>query len=144
MSAGACFQAQHTAQSQGINGNTDEKMLAGTVRRTGRPLVLENIQHLSTSAALQQAVPATQEAVKKSSGFLSKLLGLTSDRIAIPLTDPLPNVPQPSPVAPPSSAPPTESTTLPNGVKVVSEATYVSFPLFCHMPRARAANLNQI
>lgn len=103
------------------------------MRRAVQPLLSAHLRGLATSALnLQQAVPVLQEAPKKSSGFLANLFGLSSDRVSVPLTDPLPNVPQPSPVDPPSTFPPTEATTLPNGVKVVSEATYVSVPLDQH------------
>lgn len=83
------------------------------------------------TALTQQAVPVTQEAAqgKASPGFFAKILGLSSDRVNVPLTEPLPGVSQPTPLDPPSSFPATESTTLPNGLKIVSEATYVSFPL---------------
>ena len=74
---------------------------------------------------MQQALPATQEAAGKSAGFLAKLFG-ASNRETTPLDEALTGYQQPSHVAPPSTPPTTESTTLDNGVKIVSEATYVS------------------
>eukprot|EP00955_Chlamydomonas_euryale_P002649 28338-Chlamydomonas_euryale.AAC.3 len=48
-----------------------------------------------------------------------------SSRIDTPLTQPLPDLPQVSPYVVPKRAPPTETTVLSNGVRVISEATPV-------------------
>lgn len=72
---------------------------------------------------MQQAVPAVATA-PKSKGFLASLFG-SSDRIKVPLTDPLPGVVLPEHVAPAKDAPKTEMTTLSNGLKVASENTPV-------------------
>ena len=72
------------------------------------------------------AVPALSDVGNTASatvGWLGKLLG-SSSRIDTPLTDPLPGVEVPPPSLP-SKAPTTETTTLPNGVRIASEATPV-------------------
>ena len=94
-------------------------MLIGNARRKAAPLLLGYARKLSTSTSAQ-AAPALLE---KPTGFLAKLFG--SQRVDVPLTDALPGYQQPSPSGPPSSPPETHSTTLPNGLKVISEATYV-------------------
>lgn len=101
-------------------------MLSTGARRRIPPALFEQLRLLSVSSFPQQAVPATQEAANKAGGFLSKLFGGGSNRTSIPLTEPLPDVVLPTPNSPPATPPQTESTTLPNGVKIVSEATYVS------------------
>lgn len=101
-------------------------MLTGNVGRKAAPSFVSQLRTLSTSTQLQQALPATQEAVQKPAGFLAKLFGGVGSRETTPLDEALTGYQQPSHVAPPSTPPTTESTTLDNGVKIVSEATYVS------------------
>ena len=102
-------------------------MLSGRMRqRLLQPIVLEQLRALSSSTTPQQAVPATQDVANKSRGFLAQLFGGGPSRLSVPMTEVWPNVPEPNYTPPPSTMPETESTTLPNGVKVVSEATYVS------------------
>jgi processing peptidase subunit alpha len=99
-------------------------MLTGNVRRKAAPSLATQVRNLSTTGSLQQALPATKEVADKSAGFLSKLFGGASSRETTPLDEALTGYPQPSHVAPPSSPPKTETTTLSNGVKIISEATY--------------------
>jgi len=106
-------------------------MLTGNVRRKAAPSLVNQLRTLSTSSTLQQALPATKEVVEKSSGFLSKLFGGAGSRETTPLNEAITGYQEPSHVAPPSSPPKTETTTLSNGVKIVSEATYVSL---CNLP----------
>ena len=84
---------------------------------------------LSTSSIAQQ-LPAVATA-PESKGLLSSLFGSgASNRVTTPLTDPLPGVVLPEPIAPPVDAPKTELTTLANGLKVASENTVVGFIVF--------------
>lgn len=96
-------------------------MIAGSARRRASPLLLGCVRRLSTTANAQ-AAPAV---VDKPSGLLSMFFG--TPRVQTPMTEELPGYQIPPPVGPPSSEPETESTTLTNGIKVVSEATHVSF-----------------
>jgi len=102
-------------------------MLTGNARRKAAPILVNQLRILSTTSPTQQALPATKEVVEKSAGFLSKIFGGTSSRVTTPLSEALTDYQEPSHVAPPSTPPKTETTTLANGVKIVSEATYVSF-----------------
>lgn len=77
---------------------------------------------LHTSAIAEQ-LPAVATAPKK--GLFSNIFGSSSNRVTTPLSDPLPGVVIPEPIAPPRDAPKTELTTLSNGVKVASENTPV-------------------
>lgn len=75
----------------------------------------------STSGALQQAaLPAV--ATRPSKGLLASLFG-GSKRLDVPLTDPLPGVEIPQPVAPPKDAPATQLTKLSNGFAVATQDT---------------------
>ena len=76
---------------------------------------------ISTSAALQAAVPAV--ATSKRS-FLAQLFG-SGSRVEVPLTDALPGVTIPEPVAAPLEAPTTQLTKLSNGFTVATENTPV-------------------
>lgn len=78
---------------------------------------------VSTSATVQQAVPAVASSTQ-SKGWLSGLFG-GSDRVTVPLTDPLPGIELPEHAAAPTTAPKTELTTLANGFKVATENTPV-------------------
>ena len=72
------------------------------------------------------AVPALSDVGNSAAStvsWLGKLLG-SSSRINTPMSDPLPGVEVPPPSMP-SKAPTTEMTTLPNGVRIASEATPV-------------------
>ena len=82
------------------------------------------VRAISTSAALQQAVPAVAAASKKS--FLASLFGATGKRVDVPLTDALPGVVIPDAVPAPTQAPATQLTKLSNGFTVASEDTPVS------------------
>lgn len=96
--------------------------MTGSVRRRAAPLLIGYARNLSTTTSSQAApAPALTE---KPVGFLAKLFG--SQRLDVPLTDELPDYQRPVPVGPPSSPSETQSTTLPNGLKVLSEASYVS------------------
>ncbi|GAB4821951.1 hypothetical protein N2152v2_008997 [Parachlorella kessleri] len=75
---------------------------------------------LSTSSAALQTAPAV--AAIKSKGFFAQLFG-GGQRVNVPLTDALPGVQLIEPVAPPTTAPTTETTTLSNGLRVASENT---------------------
>lgn len=78
-----------------------------------------------TSSAAALGAPAIADAKTTGGGFLAKLLGGGgSSRLSVPLTDAL-AVEGPAPVPPPGTRPTTEMTTLPNGVRVASEATLV-------------------
>jgi hypothetical protein len=77
---------------------------------------------LSTSSAAL-AAPAVATAVKQK-GLLAQLFG-ASDRVTVPLTDPLPGVQPVEALAPPAVAPTTETTTLGNGLRIASENTQV-------------------
>jgi hypothetical protein len=80
------------------------------------------------------AVPALTDTTSSSGGWLTKLLG-GSQRITVPLSDPLPGVEIPAAAAPPAKAPGTETTTLPNGVTIASEAILVNlYPHPNHHP----------
>lgn len=74
------------------------------------------------------AAPAVLEAKTESGGFLSRIFG--SARPLVPMNEPYPGVTFPEPSALQSSRPPTEQTTLPNGIKIASEATPVRAKLF--------------
>ena len=100
-------------------------MLSASLRQRLQPLAQDQLRALSTSA-VHHALPVTQE-VPASEGLFAKLFGgFGPGRLMVPLTDPLPNVEEPSPISPPATKPETETTTLANGVKIASEATYVS------------------
>ena len=101
-------------------------MMSGRMRQRLQPVFLEQLRALSTSTTVQQAVPATQDVANKSRGFLAQLFGGGHSRMSVPMTEVWPNVPEPNDTPPPATVPETESTTLPNGVKIASEATYVS------------------
>lgn len=96
-------------------------MLSGGVRRKAAPTILSYARTYSTSGSVQAAAPAIAE--KAQGGLLSMFFG--SQRLQVPMTEELPNYQIPPPVGPPSSQPETESTTLSNGLKIVSEDTYV-------------------
>jgi hypothetical protein len=79
-----------------------------------------------------QAAPASSSAGSSSGGSSSSsVLGFPawlssgSLRVATPLTQPLPGVAADSGFRAPREQPPTEVTTLPNGVRIVSEASMV-------------------
>lgn len=95
-------------------------MLSGGLRRKAASSVLGCARQLSTSSTAQ-AAPAV---IEKPSGFLSMIFG--KPREAMPMTEELTDYQIPSPVGPGSTPPETQSTTLNNGIKIVSEATYVS------------------
>ena len=105
-------------------------MLSSQARQRLSPALLEQLRTLTTSTVSQQAVPATtQDTSSEGTGLLAKVLsfgGFGPSRSAVPLTDPLPIFQEAPHITPPSTQPKTESTTLSNGVKIVSEATYVS------------------
>jgi hypothetical protein len=109
-------------------------MLTGSARRKAAPTLVNQLRTLSTTSALQQALPATKEVAEKSAGFLSRIFGGSSSRVTIPLSEALTDYQEPTHVAPPSTPPKTETTTLANGVKIVSEATYVSSLRFWSSP----------
>ena len=81
------------------------------------------LRAFSTGSAAN-AVPALSETASNSVSWLGKLLG-GSSRIDVALTDPLPGVELPPPLAAPSKAPSTETTKLGNGLIIASEATLV-------------------
>lgn len=103
-------------------------MLSGGLRRKAAPSILGCARQLSTSSSVQ-AAPAV---IEKPSGFLSMIFG--KPREAMPMTEELTDYQIPSPVGPGSTPPETQSTTLTNGIKIVSEATYVSFRSSNAMP----------
>ena len=88
------------------------------------------LRAFSTGAAAN-AVPALSETASNSVSWLGKLFG-GSSRIDVPLTDPLPGLELPAPLAAPSTAPSTETTKLGNGLIIASEATLVG-TCFVHM-----------
>lgn len=107
-------------------------MLRRRVLRGLAPLVsssssssLGNAACISTTAAQQESLAVAADA-KTGGGFLSKLFGGGSNRLAVPMSDPLSGITIPSPAAPPAVKPGTLMTTLPNGVRIASEATVVS------------------
>lgn len=95
-----------------------DKMLRRGVQQ---PLRALGSRLLSGSSASSAAAPAVAVAAKK--GFLSQLLG-GSSRVSVPMTEALPGVVEPTPVVF-DKAPVTQTTTLPNGVRIVSENTPV-------------------
>lgn len=91
-------------------------MLASLARESG----LVATRAFSTSTAAQAAVPAV---AKRS--FLAQLFG-SGSRVDVPLTDALPGVEIPQPVAPSKEAPTTQLTKLSNGATIATENTPVS------------------
>jgi processing peptidase subunit alpha len=88
-------------------------MLASLARESG----LVAARAFSTSAAAQAAVPAV---AKRS--FLAQLFG-SGSRVDVPLTDALPGVEIPQPIAPSKEAPTTQLTKLSNGATIATENT---------------------
>ena len=68
------------------------------------------------------------ESVQKAASFPAWLGPSASTRVSTPLTKALPGTQQKNGYAVPLEPPPTEVTTLPNGVRIVSEASTVRAP----------------
>ena len=106
-----------------------------------QPLLRTLSRGVSSSTALQQALPAVAAEPKSKGGFFSGLFGGGGDRVAVPLTDPLPGVQAPPHVGVPAAAPKTEMTTLANGFRIATENTPVrggcggSSDSCCRLPR---------
>lgn len=100
-------------------------MLASAARESG----LVAVRAFSTSAALQ-AAPALATAKRS---FLAQLFG-SGSRVDVPLTDVLPGVELPQPIAHSKEAPATQLTKLSNGCTVATENTPVSPPLALAWP----------
>jgi hypothetical protein len=111
--------------------------MAGIVLGKGAgALLASGARGLHVSGAVG-AVPALTETVQKSGGFLSRIFGGGSTRLSVPLTEPLPGVQEPA-YEPPTSAPTTQVTSLPSGLKIASENTPVRKPVSLHdFPRSR-------
>lgn len=102
-------------------------MLRRNVLRGLSPLLSSSSSAACFSSSSTAAGAAPAVAVDNAStggGFLSRLFGAGGgSRLAVPLSDPLAGVTLPTPTAPPTTKPGTEMTTLPNGVRIASEAT---------------------
>lgn len=104
------------------------KMLRASGKRLG-PLACEHARCFVTAGSRMAAAPAVAENKPESSGgLLSWLFG--SSRPLVPMTEPYPGVALPSESAIATTRPPTEQTTLSNGIRVASEATPVSRAYF--------------
>ena len=97
-------------------------------RGAGALIAAAGTRGLQSSAPLQSAAPALADTVQKSTGWLSRIFGQGSNRLTVPLTEPLPGVQEPT-YEPPASAPTTQLTTLPSGLKIASENTPVGKPV---------------
>jgi hypothetical protein len=97
------------------------------MRRRAQALVLRLGRSFSSSSARRDvAAPGP---------FPAWLGASASSRVATPLTKALPGTSQRNGYAVPLQPPPTEVTTLPNGVRIVSEASTVRpRPLLLHSP----------
>ena len=104
-------------------------------------LALQGFRGIQTGAATLHNVPVGEIGPFVSSGRVSGLApardasaepkrspfdGKAPARLTTPLTQPLPGLAQREPHSFPHSSPPTEITVLPNGVRIISEATPVS------------------
>jgi hypothetical protein len=87
-------------------------------RAAGLPRLLARAFTTSTA-------PARDSSGQQAVGFPAWLGEGASTRLATPLTKPLPGTAQRNGYAVPLQPPPTEITTLPNGVRIVSEASTV-------------------
>jgi len=87
----------------------------GLPSAVGQLLSGEGKKALSTGAAKKSA---------KSGGILGSIFGSASPRLAVPLSEALPNVPKVAAAQPGAEAPKAEITTLKNGVRIATEATY--------------------
>jgi hypothetical protein len=102
-------------KTQALGSSRVGSMLASLARESG----LVAARAFSTSAAAQAAVPAV---AKRS--FLAQLFG-SGSRVDVPLTDALPGVEIPQPIAPSKEAPTTQLTKLSNGATIATENTPV-------------------
>ncbi len=94
-------------------------------RGAGALIAAAGSRGLQTGGGLQSAAaPALADTVQKSTGWLARIFGQGSNRLTVPLTEPLPGVQEPT-YEPPASAPTTQLTTLPSGLKIASENTPV-------------------
>ena len=97
-----------------------------TLQRSKRPLSACLQNAISTSAVGQSSGSPAVAQSSSGGGFLSSLFGGGHARLQVPLTDPLPGVENPYLQNAPKEVPPTELSTLSNGIKVASEDTLVS------------------
>ena len=97
-----------------------------TLQRSKRPLSACLQNAISTSAVGQSSGSPAVAQSSSGGGFLSNLFGGGHARLQVPLTDPLPGVENPYLQNAPKEVPPTELSTLSNGIKVASEDTLVS------------------
>ncbi|KAK9844905.1 hypothetical protein WJX74_008454 [Apatococcus lobatus] len=98
-------------------------MLRKGLERNAQPLAVQLRASFSSSVTAGAGnLALVGDAQQQSGGFLSRLFG-APQRITTPLTEPLPGLDYPSPATQPTSPPETQITTLPNGLKVASEAT---------------------
>lgn len=101
-------------------------MLRKGIERHAQPFATQvRASFSSSSTAGAGNLALVGDAQQQSGGFLSRLFG-TPQRITTPLTEPLPGLDYPPPATQATSPPDTQVTTLPNGLKVASEATPVS------------------
>jgi hypothetical protein len=109
-------------------------MLSASGRRL-TPFLCEQARCFVTATTQMAAAPAVIETKPQSGGFLSSLFG--SSRSTVPMTEPFPGVVLPEPQAIGSARPSTEQTTLPNGIRIASEATPVSSAYLVYKPENR-------
>eukprot|EP00884_Botryococcus_braunii_P023435 jgi/Botrbrau1/9776/Bobra.85_1s0021.1 len=95
--------------------------MLSTCGRRLTPFLCEQSRCFITASSQLAAAPAVVEAKAESEGFLSSIFG--SSRTLVPMTEPFPGVAFPPAEAVDASRPPTEQTTLPNGITIASEAT---------------------
>ena len=101
-------------------------MLRKGIERNAQPFATQLRASFSSSTTAGAGnLALVGDAQQQSGGFLSRLFG-TPQRITTPLTEPLPGLDYPPPATQATSPPDTQVTTLPNGLKVASEATPVS------------------